>query len=243
MKPREFKDLTFDLFAKVANAFASPKRLEIIDLLSQGERDVDSLSKETNMNFANTSRHLQILKSTNIVKTRKDGVRVFYSLSNDEVIQCWKNLQTLTEKTASEIREVSRLFFEERASLEPIGIDELKQKLEKDEVMLIDVRPNEEFLQGHLPKSVSVPLTELRSNITSVNSRLDPPFVAEGEACSPNKVKAKRAGKDIVAYCRGPYCVLAAEAVKLLKGKGIKVTIFKGDVNSWQFAGLPIEKE
>jgi len=218
MKPREFKDLTFDLFAKVANAFASPKRLEIIDLLSQGERDVDSLSKETNMNFANTSRHLQILKSANIVKTRKDGVRVFYSLTNDEVIQCWKNLQTLTEKTASEIREVSRLFFEERESLEPIGIDELKQKLEKDEVTLIDVRPNEEFQQGHLPKAVSLPLTELRSNINSFNS-----------------------GKEIVAYCRGPYCVLAAEAVKLLKETGFNVTIFKEDINSWKKAGLELE--
>ncbi len=217
MKPREFKDLTFDLFAKVANAFASPKRLEIIDLLSQGERDVDSLSKETNMNFANTSRHLQILKSANIVKTRKDGVRVFYSLTNDEVIQCWKNLQTLTEKTASEIREVSRLFFEERESLEPIGLDELKQKLEKDEVTLIDVRPNEEFQQGHLPKAVSLPLTELRSNISSFNS-----------------------GKEIVAYCRGPYCVLAAEAVKLLKENGSNVTLFKEDINSWRLAGLPI---
>lgn len=217
MKPREFKDLTFDLFAKVANAFASPKRLEIIDLLSQGERDVDSLSKETNMNFANTSRHLQILKSANIVKMRKDGVRAFYSLTNDEVILCWKNLQTLTEKTASEIREVSRLFFEERDSLEPIGMDKLKQKLEKDEVTLIDVRPNEEFKQGHLPKAVSLPLIELRSNIGSFNS-----------------------DKDIVAYCRGPYCVLAAEAVKLLKEKGFQVTLFKEDINSWKKAGLEL---
>ncbi|MHB8929242.1 MAG: metalloregulator ArsR/SmtB family transcription factor [Melioribacteraceae bacterium] len=218
MKPREFKDLTFDLFAKVANSFASPKRLEIIDLLSQGERDVDSLSKETNMNFANTSRHLQILKSANIVKTRKDGVRVFYSLSNNEVIQCWKNLQTLTEKTASEIREVSRLFFEERDSLEPIGIDDLRQKLEKDEVTLIDVRPNEEFQQGHLPKAVSFPLVELRSNIRALNS-----------------------DKEIVAYCRGPYCVLAAEAVKLLKEKGFTITLFKEDVNSWRAQGLPVQ--
>jgi rhodanese-related sulfurtransferase/predicted transcriptional regulator len=218
MKPREFKDLTFDLFAKVANSFASPKRLEIIDLLSQGERDVDSLSKETNMNFANTSRHLQILKSANIVKIRKDGVRVFYSLSNDEVIQCWKNLRTLTEKTASEIREVSRLFFEERDSLEAIGIEGLKERLEKDEVTLIDVRPNEEFQQGHLPKAVSFPLVELRSNISALNSH-----------------------KEIVAYCRGPYCVLAAEAVKLLKEKGFNITLFKEDINSWRAQGLPVQ--
>lgn len=220
MKSREFKDLTFDLFAKVANSFASPKRLEIIDLLSQGERDVDSLAKETNMNFANTSRHLQILKSANLVKTRKDGVQVIYSISNDEVIQCWKSLQALSEKTASEIREISRLFFEERYSLQPISISDLQNKLENNEVMLIDVRPSEEFSQGHLPKAVSYPLHELRSNLNS--------FITD---------------KEIVAYCRGSYCVLAADAVKLLKEKGFNVALFKEDVNSWQFAGLPIEKE
>lgn len=219
MKPREFKDLTFDLFAKVANSFASPKRLEIIDLLSQGERDVDSLAKETNMNFANTSRHLQILKSANLVKTRRDGVRVIYSLSNDEVIQCWKNLQTLSEKTASEIREISRLFFEERDALQPISISDLQIKLENDDVMLIDVRPKEEFLSGHIHEAISIPLKELKEKSSELP-----------------------VDKEIVAYCRGSYCVLAAEAVKLLKEKGFNVTLFKEDVNSWQSAGLPIEK-
>ena len=217
MTGREFKDLTFQQFANVANAFASPKRLELIDILSQGERDVDTLSTETNMNFANTSRHLQILKNAKIVVARKEGVRVVYNLANEEVVKCWKSLQTLSEKSAIEIRETARLFFEERSAFVPISSTELLDKLNKDEVTLIDVRPEEEFLSGHLPDAISIPLKELKEKSTELPS-----------------------GKEIVAYCRGPYCVLAAEAAKLLTKKGFNVVILKEDVNSWRAQGLPV---
>ncbi len=219
MTGREFKDLTFQQFANIANAFASPKRLKVIDVLSQGERDVDTLSNETNMNFANASRHLQILKNAKIVTSRKDGVRVIYSLSNDEVVKCWKNLQSLTEKSASEIRETAKLFFEERSALLPISAAELWDKLKKDEVTLIDVRPKEEFLNGHIPDAVSLPLSDLKEKLNEL---------------SPNK--------EIVAYCRGPYCVLAAEAAKLLSGHGFNVVILKQDINSWRDEGFPVQK-
>jgi len=215
---REFKDLTFQQFANIATAFASPKRLELIDILSQGERDVDTLSIETNMNFANTSRHLQILKSSKIVVSRKEGVRVVYSLANEEVVKCWKGLQTLAEKSASEIRETARLFFEERTALVPISSKELMERLNKDEVTLIDVRPKEEFLSGHLPKAISIPLKELKEKSSELLS-----------------------GREIVAYCRGPYCVLAAEAAKFLAKKGFNVVILKEDVNSWRAEGLPVQ--
>jgi len=218
MTGREFKDLTFQQFANIATSFASPKRLELIDILSQGERDVDTLSVETNMNFANTSRHLQILKSSKIVTSRKDGVRVIYNLANDEVVKCWKNLQTLAEKSASEIRETARLFFEEKSALVPISSSELWDKLNKDEVILIDVRPKEEFLTGHIPGAVSIPLKELKEKLNELPSN-----------------------KEIVAYCRGPYCVLAAEAAKILSKKGFNVVILKDDVNSWKAKGLPIQ--
>ena len=218
MTGREFKDLTFQQFANIATAFASPKRLELIDILSQGERDVDTLSIETNMNFANTSRHLQILKSSKIVVSRKEGVRVVYSLANEEVVKCWKGLQTLAEKSASEIRETARLFFEERTALVPISSKELLEKLNKDEVTLIDVRPKEEFLSGHLPKAISIPLKELKEKSSELLS-----------------------GREIVAYCRGPYCVLAAEAAKFLAKKGFNVVILKEDVNSWRAEGLPVQ--
>ena len=218
MTGREFKDLTFQQFANIATAFASPKRLELIDILSQGERDVDTLSIETNMNFANTSRHLQILKNSKIVVSRKEGVRVVYSLANEEVVKCWKGLQILAERSASEIRETARLFFEERSALVPISSTELLDKLNKDEVTLIDVRPKEEFLSGHLPEAISIPLKELKEKSTDLLS-----------------------GKEIVAYCRGPYCVLAAEAAKFLTKKGFNVVILKEDVNSWRAEGLPIQ--
>ncbi|MEW6195573.1 MAG: metalloregulator ArsR/SmtB family transcription factor [Bacteroidota bacterium] len=218
MTGREFKDLTFQQFSNIATAFASPKRLELIDILSQGERDVDTLSIETNMNFANTSRHLQILKSSKIVISRKEGVRVLYSLANDEVVKCWKALQTLSEKSASEIRETARLFFEERSALIPISSTELFDKLSKNEVTLIDVRPKEEFTSRHISGAISIPLKELKEKLNDIPM-----------------------DKEVVAYCRGPYCVLAAEAVKLLTKKGFNVVILKEDVNSWRAEGLPVQ--
>ncbi|MCL5027390.1 MAG: metalloregulator ArsR/SmtB family transcription factor [Bacteroidetes bacterium] len=218
MTGREFKDITFQQLANIATAFASPKRLEILDLLSQGEKDVDSLTKETNMNFANTSRHLQILKNVKIVQSRKEGIRVIYFLASDEVIKYWKSLQTLAEKSTAELREAVKSFLEERSVLEPISLKELQSKIKKSDITIIDVRPKEEYINGHLPGAVSVPMSELKS-----------------------KIKNLPAGKEIIAYCRGKYCVMAPEAAKILTGKGFKTTILQEDVNSWRFAGLKIE--
>lgn len=218
MTGREFKDLTFQQFANIANAFSSPKRLELIDVLSQGERDVETLSKETNMNFANTSRHLQILKNTNLIKVRKEGVRAFYSLTNNEVYHCWKSLQLLAEKTTAEIREITKMFFEERLSLEPISIDELAERVENENITLIDVRPKEEYQSGHIPKAVSLTVADIKAK----------------------KYRLPK-NKKIVAYCRGEYCVMAAEAAKVLNAEGYKVTIMKDDINHWREMGFPVE--
>lgn len=218
MTGREFKDATFQHLANVATAFASPKRLEIIDLLSQGEKDVDSLTKETNMNFANTSRHLQILKNAKIVQSRKEGIRVIYFLASDEVIKYWKSLQTLAEQSAAELREAIKSFLDERSVLEPISMKELQSKIKNKAVTIIDVRPKEEYMNGHLPGAVSIPMSELKS-----------------------KIKNLPAGKEIIAYCRGKYCVMAPEAAKILTGKGFKTTILQDDINSWRFAGLKVE--
>ncbi len=218
MTGREFKDITFQQLANIAAAFASPKRLEILDLLSQGEKDVDSLSKETSMNFANTSRHLQILKNARIVQSRKEGIRVIYFLASDEVIKYWKSLQTLAEQSAAELREAVKSFLEERSVIEPISMKELQSKIKKSDITIIDVRPKEEYLNGHLPGAVSIPMSELKS-----------------------KIKSLPAGKEIIAYCRGKYCVMAPEAAMILTGKGFKTTIMQDDVNSWRFAGLKVE--
>lgn len=218
MTGREFKDLIFHQLAAVTNAFASPKRLELIDILTQGEKDVDTLSKETGMNFANTSRHLQILKQARIVQTRKEGVRVIYYLANDEVIKCWKNIQTLAEKNSAELRDVAKSFLEERNIFKPISLQELRSKLKNDDIIIIDVRPEQEYLTGHLPGALSVPMSELK-----------------------NKLKILPHGKEIIAYCRGKYCVMAPEAAKILMENGFKSSILHDDVNDWRLAGLDVE--
>lgn len=219
MTGREFKDVAFQHLAKVINAFGSPKRLEIIDVLSQGEKDVDSLAKETNTNFANTSRHLQVLKNAGIVQSRKEGVRVVYYLATDEVIKCWKNVQSLVEHRSAELREVTSSFLKERGVFEPVSMKQLRTRIKGRNVTVIDVRPKEEYLSGHVPGAVSIPLSELKSRLKDLSR-----------------------SEEIVAYCRGKYCVMAPEAAKMLIRRGFKTTILQDDVNSWRFAGLEIEK-
>src|SRR3972149_1434656 len=145
MTGREFKDAVFDQFARIAYAFASPKRLEMIDVLAQGERDVDSLARQVGMTIANTSRHLQVLKTARLIQSRREGVRIFYRLADDDVFQCWKNLQSLAENRIAEIREVTKLFFDERDKMEPINRDELWNRIRNHDVTVIDVRPPEEY--------------------------------------------------------------------------------------------------
>lgn len=218
MKAREFKDLVFQEIAVIAQAFSSPKRLEIIDVLAQGERSVETLACQVSMTVANTSQHLQILKNARVVTSRKDGVNVIYFLTAKDVLHCWKTLQALAAKRRSEIKEIVRLFFEESKSLEPIPRDELWRRLRKNEVVLLDVRPPEEYEHEHLPGAISIPLSELKKRMKEL----------------PNE-------REIIAYCRGPYCVLAAEAVAKLKKAGFRASRFDEGLYEWKQAGLPIE--
>ena len=218
MKGREYKDSVFENFARVALAFAAPKRLEIIDILAQGERDVDSLAREAAMTIANASRHLQLLKSTRLVKSRRDGVRIFYTLTDDDVFLCWKNLQTISEKHVSEINEVSLLFHEERNSMETISAAELWQRIQNDNVTVLDLRPEVEYNQSHIPNSISIPLKQLKDKLNELPKDID-----------------------IVAYCRGPYCVLSPEAVDILKKEGFNAIRMEEGLPEWKQAGLPVE--
>jgi rhodanese-related sulfurtransferase len=218
MKGREFKDIVFEQFARIANAFAAPKRLEIIDILAQGERDVDSLAREGAMNVANASRHLQILKAARLVENRREGVRIFYKLTDDDVFNCWKNLQSIAEKRVGEIREISNLFMQERESMETISADQLWQRIQNNDVVVLDVRPVREYSQAHIPRALSIPLKHLKEKINEL----------------PNDT-------DVVAYCRGPYCVLSPEAVAILKKVGIKAIRLEEGLPEWKRAGLPVE--
>jgi len=216
---REFKDLIYEQFGRMANAFSSPKRLEIVDLLAQGERDVESLSKLTSMTIANTSRHLQILKAARLVDVRRVGVRIFYRLADAQVLQCWMGLQSLAEKRTAEVREIARLFFEERDAMEAISIDELWKRTQNNDVVVLDVRPSEEYKNGHIAGAISMPLSELKNRLDEIP--LD---------------------HEVVAYCRGPYCVLSAEAVTILRDAGLEVVRLRDGFHEWRLAGLPVDQ-
>jgi len=218
MEGREFKDLVFEQFAKIAQAFSAPKRLEIIDVLAQGERDVDSLSQQVSMTIANTSRHLQILKQTRLVESRRDGVRIYYRLADEDVVRCWMNLRTLAEKRTIEIREIARLFFEERDTLEPVTKEDLFRRTQGDEVIVIDVRPVEEYRAGHIAGALSIPVSELKERLNEIP-----------------------AGREVVAYCRGPYCVMSAEAMIILRESGFRALRFKEGLPEWKEAGLAVD--
>jgi len=218
MTGREFKDLVFEEFAKITQAFSAPKRLEIIDVLAQGERDVESLSKQVSMTVANTSRHLQILKNARLVDSRREGVHIFYRLADDDVLNCWLKLRSLAEKRSSEIREITRMFFEQRDALQPISKEELLQRLQNEEVIVVDVRPPEEYQKAHIPGAISIPLSELK-----------------------NKLSDLPQDRQIVAYCRGPYCVLSVEAMIILRNAGFQALRLKEGLPEWKVAGLPVE--
>ncbi|RMD99875.1 MAG: ArsR family transcriptional regulator [Calditrichaeota bacterium] len=220
MNGRDFKDMIFEQFAKIANAFASPKRLEIIDILAQGERDVDSLARQASMTVANTSRHLQILRHARLVEVRRDGVRIYYRLADDDVLKCWIELQSLAEKRTAEVREIARIFFEERDAMRPISKEELQQRLQNNEVIVLDVRPEEEFRSGHIPGAVSIPLSQLQKRLEELPR-----------------------DREVVAYCRGPYCVLSAEAMAILRDAGYHAVRLKEGLPQWRQAGLPVEKD
>lgn len=218
MNNREFKDAVFEQFSKVAAAFASPKRIEIIDVLSQGERNVETLARETSMSVANTSRHLGVLKTTGLVASRKEGLQVFYRLSGAKVIEGYHALRSLAEDRIAEIDRLVRDYFRDVTTLETIDKDNLMDRARQGEVVVMDVRPREEYESGHIAGALSVPLFLLEHYMAEVDPK-----------------------QEIVAYCRGPYCVLAAEAVRRMRARGYKAVRLAEGYPEWREEGLPVE--
>jgi len=218
MKGKEFKDTVFQIFAMIAQGFSSPKRLEIIDVLLQGERDVETLSKEVNTSLANTSKHLQVLKNAKLVVSRKDGVRVLYRIADDSVFICYKNLQALAEKRFYELKEIVRTYYQERDKMEPVSRETLLGRIKNRDILVLDVRPFEEYRSGHIPEAHSFPLSELKERIDEIPKNIE-----------------------VVAYCRGPYCVLSAEAIIFLRKRGISAIRMEDGFPEWKEAGLPVE--
>jgi rhodanese-related sulfurtransferase/DNA-binding transcriptional ArsR family regulator len=213
------KQRIYEQFARIGKALAAPGRLELIDLLVQGERSVDALAKEAQMSVANASQHLQVLLAARLVDTRREAQRIYYRLASPSVIELWLALRRTAESQLAELPSVAREYLGDPDSFEPIDREELARRIEAGTVVLIDVRPTEEFEQGHIAGAVSVPLDSLKAW-----AREDAP---------------KR--KPIVAYCRGPYCVYAIQAVAELKKRGLRAMRSDDGIAEWQAAGFPIE--
>lgn len=220
MPERRFKEQVYDLVARIAKAADSPRRLEILEVLAQGPRTVESLAKQAALSVANASRHLQILRQAGLVEANKQGLFVEYRLTGSEVVELTRLLRTIAEQRLGDLERLVRAFAADRDGLEPIGREELQRRLRTSSVVLVDVRPHEEYEAGHIPGAVSVPLDEL-----------------------PRRLGELPARKEVVAYCRGPYCVMAFDAVRLLRKQGHRARRLVEGFPEWRASGLPVEEE
>jgi rhodanese-related sulfurtransferase/DNA-binding transcriptional ArsR family regulator len=215
---RRFKDAIYDQFERVAKALASAHRIELLELLAQGPRTVEALGRMADMTLANTSAHLQVLRTAGLVETSKEGLYVTYRLADPTVAALLLALRKAAEARRAEVAKISRDFLAENALLEPVDGAGVRRRMSKGEVTVLDVRPAEEYEAAHIRGAVSIPLPQLAKRLSELPRR-----------------------REVVAYCRGPYCVLAVEAVKLLRGKGFKAVRLEEGVIDWAALGLPIE--
>lgn len=218
MSSSHFKHDLFTQFARVAKAMGNANRLELIEFLAQGERSVEALAKVSGLSIANTSQHLQQLRQTGLVVSRKQGLKVYYRLAGDDVIALMASLRAVAERGVAEIDRLLNLYLTVKDSLEPIASEELQRRLQDGLVTVIDVRPNEEYQAGHLRGALNIPLSELDQYLAQL---------------SPDK--------EIIAYCRGPHCVLAYDAVARLREQGLQARRLDGGYPEWRLAGLPTE--
>ncbi len=214
-----FKRDLFGQFARLGKALASPNRLEILDFLAQGEHSVDRLAEKCDLSIANASQHLQQLRRAGLVVTRKQGQYVYYRLAGDEVVGLISALRKVAERHLAEVDRFVRAYLTVRDSLEPVPAKDLLKRARQGLVTVLDVRPAEEFAAGHLPGAINVPLSELGMRLKELKAR-----------------------REIVAYCRGPYCMLSYEAVAMLREKGFRARRLADGFPEWKTAGLPIER-
>jgi rhodanese-related sulfurtransferase/DNA-binding transcriptional ArsR family regulator len=215
---RLFKDKLFEQFARVGKALANPHRLELLDLLAQGERTVEDLAREAGMSVANTSRHLQELRAAMLVEVRREGLYAYYRLADERVFAAWRAIRELGEARLAEIDRLVGTYLTDRDSLEAVCAEELLAKMRGEEVVVLDVRPGEEYRAGHIPGARSVPLGTLEAYLEGIPR-----------------------DREVVAYCRGPYCVFSDEAVALLRYRGYRARRLQEGLPDWRAAGLPVE--
>lgn len=218
MEKRIFKDKAYFFLAKMIKAMANPHRLEIIDLLGQGEKSVEEIAAETEMSVANSSQHLQVLKAANLVEIRRDKNYIHYRLAHEEIYKSWQALRELGFERMAEIEKLVRDFREKRNTLEALNIDELLVRMKSKSIVILDVRPAGEFKNGHIPGAINITVKEL-----------------------PVKLNRLTKNKQYVAYCRGPFCVFADDAVNILLKKGFRAKRLVEGFPDWKMKGLPFE--
>ena len=211
------KQALFIQFAAVAKTLGHAHRLELLEQLAQGERSVEVLAQRTGLSIANASQHLQQMRRGGLVASRRDGKFVYYRLADDGVLDLMAALRRIAERNVAEVERVIRSYFDKRDSLEAVSREELVERSRAGTVTILDVRPEDEFALGHLPNALNIPLRELEARLGEINPK-----------------------QEIVAYCRGPYCVLSYEAVAQLRMRGFKAGRLEDGLPEWRAAGLPI---
>ena len=216
---RRFKDELFEQFARIGKALSSGRRLELLELLAQAERSVEGLAAEIGQSVANTSQHLQVLRQAQLVESSRDGNYIRYRLTDEQVLRLWIAMREVGEVRLAEIGRLVETFLEDRTALEPLTCAELLRRIKDRSTIVLDVRPAEEYVAGHISGARSIPVTELRARIKEIPKR-----------------------RFVVAYCRGPYCVFADEAVELLRAAGYRASRLEGGFPDWHVQGMPVER-
>ena len=219
MSHRDFKDPLYAQFARIGHAVSAPKRIELLDLLAQGEKTVEQLAEQTATPVKNTSAHLRVLRQARLVETRRSGSYVHYRLADDDVLRFLRSLQGLGRSRLAEVEQVAALYIDRRDELDPVGLAELRRLAREGAVTIVDVRPREEYEAGHIPGALSVPVAGLRGRLGEIPKR-----------------------REVVAYCRGPYCVYSVEAVELLREHGYRARRASDGLPDWRAAGWPVAR-
>lgn len=218
MHHREFKDQLYGQFATIGQALSNPHRLELLDLLAQGERSVEELAEQAALSIANASAHLQVLRRARLVETDKRGVRVFYRLADPMVFELWRTLRDVGSARLAEIERLVQTYIRDRDALDAVDSEELLRRLESGDTIVLDVRPEVEYRHGHIPGALSLPVEELEEQLAALPR-----------------------DREIVAYCRGPYCVFADEAVSVLRRHGFDAVRLRDGLPEWRAAGFEVE--
>ncbi len=214
---RAFKEAIYEQFARIGKAVSSPRRLELLDLLCQGEKTVDTLARETGLSLANASQHLQVLRAARLVEGEKEGLHVRYRLADERVCQFFRSMRVLAEHRLAEVELINRRFLAGREGMEPVDRDGLLKRVREGSVTVLDVRPAEEYDAGHVAGAISLPLKQLQMHLSDLPR-----------------------DQEVVAYCRGPYCVLSVQAVEMLRARGFRAVRIEEGIQDFRAMGFPI---